>query len=324
MTKNLDNLLEKFISGKRISPREFDLLESLFDDSGNEQEIYHWLLSKWKNSNEESVNLQFEQLRTKIRKESSRLRYKKLVSFVSKAAAILFIPLLVSALYLFLNRTDQTVSSELLTLSTQRGEQTSVILPDGTKVWLNVDTKLSYPVSYGIKSRKVALEGEAYFEVTKNPELPFEVVSGNITTKALGTSFSISSYPEYNKIKSSLMEGSVEVSCGDCVRRLSPGQQLIYDKVRSNSLVQSYDVEDELSWKNNQLIFRLMPFDQVIEELEKWYDVDIKYDPSKFKSETFTAKFKQSETLEQVLQIMAKAGEFKYKTQGKTIVIIKK
>jgi ferric-dicitrate binding protein FerR (iron transport regulator) len=94
---------------------------------------------------------------------------------LSRAAAILFVPVLAAALYLYMNR---SFSEELLTLSTQKGEYTNVILPDGSKVWLNVDTKLSYPVHYGIKSRTLELTGEAYFEVAKNAGLPFEVTAG--------------------------------------------------------------------------------------------------------------------------------------------------
>lgn len=315
-----DNLLEKFISGKRITEHEFALLESLLDDADQRQEIFQWLENKWQYSTPEAVSLQFEQIRKKIRNKSTKQKLKNVFSALSKAAAILFIPLFATSLYFYVNRAD---SSKLLTLSTQKGEQTSVILPDGSKVWLNVDTKLSYPVNYGIKSRKVNLEGEAYFEVMKNKELPFEVSSGAITTKALGTSFVISSYPEFSEIKSSLIRGSVEVKCGKGSEILKPGEQLVYQKDKSGIIVQSFDKTDELAWKDEQLIFRLTPFEQVIEELSKWYDVDFEYNPASFESETFTAKFKRYETLEHVLEIMAKAGSFTYHTEGETVNIIK-
>jgi ferric-dicitrate binding protein FerR (iron transport regulator) len=245
---------------------------------------------------------------------------KKVVSILSKAAAVLFVPLFVTSLYFYINLTD---SGKFLTLATQKGEQTSVILPDGTKVWLNVDTKLSYPVNYGVKSRNVKMEGEAYFEVIKNKELPFEVSSGNITTKALGTSFAISSYPGSPITKSSLINGSVEVKYGKVSEILKPGQQLVYKKDRSRIIIQSFNEIDELAWKNEQLIFRLTPFKQVIEDLEKWYDVDFDYNPALFQNETFTAKFSRHETLEHVLQVMSKAGGFKYRIEAKTVKIMK-
>lgn len=320
MNKLSDNLLEKFISGKRITEHEFTLLESLLDDADKKQEIFQWLESKWQNSSAESVTLQFEQIRKKIRSKSTKLRLNRLATILSRVAAVLFIPLFATALYFYFNKTD---SDKLLTLSTQKGEQTSVILPDGSKVWLNVDTKLSYPVNYGVKSRRVELEGEAYFEVMKNKELPFEVSSGTITTKALGTSFVISSYPESSAIKSSLINGSVEVKYEKGSEILKPGQQLVYKKDKPGITIQSFNEIDELAWKNEQLIFRLMPFDQVIQELGKWYGVGFDYNPALFETETFTAKFKKFETLEHVLQVMSKAGGFKYRIEGETIKIIK-
>lgn len=321
MHKMPDNLLEKFLDGKRITESEFALLENLLDDADHRQEIVQWLEKEWQHSTPQSVNLQFEQIRKKIRSRSSGQRLTRWGTILSKAAAVLFIPLLAAALYFYLRQTD---SAELVTLSTQRGEQTSVILPDGSKVWLNVDTRLSYPVNYGIRSRKVELDGEAYFEVMKNKELPFEVASGGITIKALGTSFVVSSYPESSGIRSSLIEGSVEVRYGEGYEILKPGQQLIYRKDEPGTvIIQPFDEADELAWKNEQLIFRLTPFNEVIEELRKWYDVGFEYDPALFESETFTAKFRRSETLEHVLEVMTKAGEFTYRVEGNIIRIIK-
>lgn len=323
MTKRIDNLLEKFISGKRLSSQEFDLLGEQLKDSEIEQEIFQWFQDKWDINNVDSVKLKFEQIKGRIRKEVSRHRFNKIIPVLTRAAAILFIPLLISTLFIILNQDDKLASSEMLTLITQRGEQSSIIMPDGTKVWLNVDSRLTYPVDYGIGSRQVKLEGEAYFEVAKNQELPFEVISENITTKAIGTAFAISSYPGCKEIRTSLVEGSVKVSIGDLASLLEPGQQFVFNKSRLKAKIQSYDIDEELSWKNNQLIFRLMSFVHVFEELEKWYDIDIEYNPEKFKAETFTVKFKKSETLEQVLHVMGKAGDFKYEISEQTIKIIK-
>ena len=320
MDKTSDNLLEKFISGKRITDDEFALLESLLDDTDKKKEIFQWLENKWHDSTPEKVYLQFEQIRKQIRDQSTKQRLKRVVSVLSKAAAVLFIPLLAISLYFYINRAD---SAKLLTLSTQKGEQTSVILPDGSKVWLNVDTKLSYPVNYGLRSRNVELEGEAYFEVMKNKQLPFVVSSGGITTKALGTSFVVSSYPESSTIKSSLIQGSIEVRYKKGSEILKPGQQLVYKKDKQKVTVRPFSENDELAWKNEQLIFRLTPFDQVIKELGKWYDVVFDYNPAIFKNETFTAKFKRSETLEHVLQVMAKAGEFKYRIEPNKVKLMK-
>ena len=320
MDKMHDNLIAKFISGKRLTDDEFILLDKLLNNLHYQQQVFHWLEKSWQQSQPETVALQFGQIREKIRMSSLKLRMNRLFIVLSKVAAVLVIPLLAAALYFYAN---QITSAELLTLSTQKGEQTSVILPDGSKVWLNVDTKLSYPVDYGVKSRNLELEGEAYFEVEKDEELPFEVTSGDIITKALGTRFVVSAYPEVSEIKSSLVNGSVEIEYGMYHETLMPGQQLVFRKDGSGIIIKSFNENYELAWKNDQLVFRLTPFDNVITELEKWYDVNIDYNPALFKSETLTVRFEKYESLEQILQVIAKVNGFKYIIEEKNIKIIK-
>jgi len=316
-----DDLIDKFLSGKRLTESEFVFLDSLFNNTQNQQEIFSWMERKWQQSSPEAVTLQFEQLREKIRVSSSKTRMRRLFMGLSKAAAVLFIPLLAAALYFY---SHQVQSSEMLTLFTHNGEQTSVMLPDSSIVWLNVDTKLSYPIDYGVKSRKLKLEGEAYFEVKKNKELPFEVTSGNITTKALGTHFIVSAYPGSSEIKSSLINGSVEVKYGEGHEILKPGQQLVYKKDKSGIEIQLFNKDDALAWKNGELLFRLTPFDKVITQLEKWFDIKIEYNPASFRSETLTVEFEKYESLENILKVMSRANGFKYTIEGKDVKIVKK
>lgn len=320
MIKEPDYIINKFILGKRLTEGEFSFLDNLLNNLDYRTQLTHMLEEKWNQSEIEEVKIQFEQIKEKIGVSTSRLIMDRLFIVLGKAAAVLFIPLVAAVLYYFIN---QPVSREMLTLSTQKGEISNVILPDGSRVWLNVESRLSYPVNYGLKARNLELEGEAYFEVAQNEEIPFEVTSGNLTTKALGTRFVISAYRESSTIKSSLIEGSVEVNFENNLKILKPGQQIILDKVNRKLAVQPFNEEYELGWKNDQLIFRLTPFDEVISRLEKWYDVNIEYNPDLFHSETLTVRFEQHETLEQVLKVFSKANGFSYLIKGKNIEIEK-
>ncbi|WP_372935801.1 FecR family protein [Mariniphaga sediminis] len=320
MNKTSENLINKFISGQRLSDEEFILFNDFLNDLHYRDELIRFLEKNWQQSQPEEVALQFEQIREKIRVSSLKVKMNRLFIALSKAAAILFIPLIAAVLYFYFN---QTISSEMLTLSTEKGEFTHVILPDGSRVWLNVDTKLSYPADYGLGSRKLELEGEAYFEVKKDEELPFEVTSGNLTTTALGTRFVISAYPESSVIKSSLLEGSVEIKYGNTYKIIEPGQQLALDKNKQALVLKAFSEEYELSWKNNQLVFRLTPFDHVISILEKWYDISIVYNPELFKSETLTVRFEKYESLENVLKVISKVNGFNYKVEGNNVKITK-
>lgn len=315
-----DKLFGKFIAGKRLTNDEFILLDKLLNNLQYKEEVYCWLEENWQQSQPEDVKLQFKEISDKIRFSSLKAKMNRLFIVLGKAAAVLIIPLLAAVLYFYVN---QVTSSELLTLSTQKGEQTSVILPDGSKVWLNVETKLSYPIDYGIKSRKLELEGEAYFEVKKNEELPFEVASGNIVTKALGTRFIVSAYPENSVVKSSLVKGSVEVKYNNKSELLKPGQQMVYNKNKPEIAILNFDENYELAWKNNQLVFRLTPFADVMTELEKWFDVTIEFDPAAFKSETLTVQFEKYESLETILRVIAKTNGFKFTTKDKNVKLIK-
>jgi transmembrane sensor len=315
-----DKLIGKFLKGKRLTNDEIILLDNILNNLHFEEEVSHWLEENWQHSQPEDVKLEFKHIREKIRLTSLKIRMNRLFTILGKAAAVLFIPLLATTLYFYSN---QTTSSELLTLSTQKGEKTSVILPDGSKVWLNVDTKLSYPVDYGIKSRSLELIGEAYFEVEKNDELLFEVASADIVTRALGTKFVVSAYPENSFVKTSLLKGSVEVQYGSKNGLLKPGQQMVFNKINPEITIKTFDENYELAWKHNQLVFRLTPFADVITELEKWFDVDIDYDPAVFKTETLTVQFEEYESLETILRVIAKANGFKYSIKDKNVKIAK-
>ena len=314
-------LIIKFLSGKRLSEEEFDLLDKFFNDTNYYPEISGWLEKNWQHSMSANVNTKFEEIRIKARASSEKARKNRLFIVLSKAAAILFIPLLAAALYFY-----QSYSHELLTIATQKGEQTSIVLPDGSAVWLNVDSKLSYPVDYGIKNRSLNLEGEAYFEVEKNRKLPFEVTSADITTIALGTRFIVSAYPESPVIKASLLEGSVKVKLtqGKGLKILKPGQQLNLFKEESRYAINSFNIDYELGWKNDELVFRLAPFDDVITKLEKWYNIDIEYNEASFSSETLTVRFEKYETLENVLKVISKANGFAYSIEDKYVKIMRK
>lgn len=198
-----------------------------------------------------------------------------------------------------------------------------MILPDGSKVWLNVDTRLSYPINYGVASRAIELEGEAYFEVEKNDGLPFEITAGNVTSRVIGTRFVVSAYPSSPIVKTSLLEGSLQVKYKENQTLLQPGEQMLMTKNHEGFVVVAFNEEYELGWKENQLVFRLTPFDQVIDRLEKWYDLEIEYTPTQFASDSITVRFDRHETLENVLKVISRATASHYMVSDKSVIIKK-
>lgn len=321
MNKEFNHIINKLISGNRLAEDELSCLDDLLNNLSYRHELNEFLEKKWTQSESTEVKLKFDQIKNKIKVSPFKVKVNRLFIVLSKAAAVLFIPILAAVLYFFIN---QPISSnEMVTLSTEKGEITNVVLPDGSNIWLNVDSRLSYPVNYGIKSRSLELSGEAYFDVAENKELPFEVKAGDLITKALGTRFVISAYPEAEVIKSSLIEGSVKVSFNNDLKILEPGQQAVVDKEVNTFTMQLFNEDYETSWKNEHLIFRFTPFDQVVTKIEKWYNVKIEYNPDQFESETLTVRFSKHETLEHVLEVLSKANDFTYTINEENVIIVK-
>lgn len=162
------------------------------------------------------------------------------------------------------------------TLQTPRGGQYHLVLPDGSKVWLNAASSLTYNINGSAQERFVKLEGEAYFEVVKDRERPFRVESRGQVVEVLGTHFNINSYPDEPTVKTTLVEGAVKVARiahkGSVI--LQPGQQAALDKSNHLSVKQA-DISDVVAWKNGKFSFKQADIDVVMRQLSRWYDVKV-------------------------------------------------
>lgn len=169
------------------------------------------------------------------------------------------------------------------TITTPRGGQYRVVLADGTQVWLNAASSLQYPTAFTGKTREVILQGEAYFEVTARADKPFVVQTGKDTRiEVLGTFFNVTNYPDEKNILTTLIKGSVRVDAGKESHLLSPGQQARVTALPEGGarLTVTSDINPEqvMAWKDGLFNFQGMPFDRVMAQLSRWYDVDVVYE----------------------------------------------
>lgn len=176
------------------------------------------------------------------------------------------------------------------TMSTPRGRQFQLLLPDGTKVWLNAASSLRYPTLFTGNERIVEITGEAYFEVAKNPAMPFRVkINGETQINVLGTHFNVNSYDDENSINTTLLEGVVEIMNGTSKTVIKPGQQAqtiskssssltSYTKAKNIHIVNDIDLDKVMSWKNGIFDFRNAGLEQVMRQLARWYDLDVVYE----------------------------------------------
>jgi len=207
------------------------------------------------------------------------------------------------------------------TLSIPRGGEYQVVLPDGTKVWMNAASTLRYPTRFTGNERKVFLNGEAYFEVAKNARMPFHViVDTDMTVQVLGTHFNIKAYSDEDEVKTTLVEGMVKVSNKMNTVMLSPSKQAAWGKINQQLTVSEADVEKETAWKNGMIEFREDNLPYIMKQISRWYDVDVIL-TGNYPDGNYSGSIRRQSTLLQVLEILKAAG-VQFKMEGKKLTIM--
>ena len=251
----------------------------------------------------------------KISKQIATDKYKKKVlSFIRTAAAVLLIPVLIATYTLYDTLKEwNNIPVEQVELSSAYGLISKVTLPDGSEVWLNSGSSISYPKRFTNNKRNVQLTGEAYFKVTSDKSNRFDVVTSNgLQVSAYGTEFNVKAYEDENKIEATLAKGHVEVSeIGQPISRtLHPGEQVIYYKNTSRMEVDKVNLAVETSWKDGKMIFRRANMNEIVERLARHFNVDIKLEGEELYDYKYSATF-TTETLNDVLLLLEKTAPIK-------------
>lgn len=211
------------------------------------------------------------------------------------------------------------------TLEIPRGGEYFIELSDGTKIWINSDSKLKYPVEFIGQIRNIELIGEAYFEVAHNSEKPFVVISGNQRVEVLGTSFNISSYEQDDFILTTLVEGQVKVenSLNELNNTyLKPNQQSILDKKTGSIKSKNVKVEEYVAWQSGWFRFNDKPISQIMVTLARWYDLEVLFENENISKKHFSGGFKRYDSFDQARNIIEQTGEINFKVQGKKVTIL--
>lgn len=224
---------------------------------------------------------------------------------------------------------DQQVANNINTLSTQKGETYMVILPDQSKVWLNAASTLKYPSKFSGKERLIQLNGEAYFEVAKakiphsRETLPFRVLTASQTVEVLGTHFNINAYADQSDTRTTLLEGSVRIasqSAKDKGVMLVPGQQSVLeenDRIR----VTKVNLNKAIAWKNGKFIFDNESIEDIMQELSRWYDVEISYQGD-VSNRIFTGSMSRKMGLAAILAKISYTEAVHFKIEGRRVTVM--
>ncbi|TKC59151.1 DUF4974 domain-containing protein [Pedobacter hiemivivus] len=203
-----------------------------------------------------------------------------------------------------------------LKINTPRGGHYEAVLPDGTHVWLNAASTLTFPSKFSGRNRKVVLRGEAYFEVAKDKQHPFIVKADQQDVEVLGTHFNVNSYRDEPTVNTTLFEGSVRIN-GNTL--LKPGQQA--NLYPTGQLVVSKGSNDVIAWKDGKFKFDETPLEVVLRQFSRWYDVDIEY-PNGIPKERFTGYIDKNLHASDALDIL-KYTKIDFKIEGKKIIVLK-
>ncbi|MFC3197138.1 FecR family protein [Parapedobacter deserti] len=209
-----------------------------------------------------------------------------------------------------------------MALTTPRGGQYQIVLPDGSKVWLNADSKLEYPRTFSADHRNVVLEGEAYFEVVENREKPFIVTTAKETVEVLGTNFNVSAYKDEPVSSVALIEGKVKISLPNQRSTIIyPGQQTLIDG--SAMRVESVDVNECVSWKNGEFMFNNETLESAMRKLARWYNIEVDVAPS-LQDISIWGSVSRYDNFDKVLRIIKMAEEnIQFEVKGRRVTLMK-
>ncbi|MFD1628497.1 FecR family protein [Pseudopedobacter beijingensis] len=195
-------------------------------------------------------------------------------------------------------------------IAVPRGGEYRIVLPDGTKVWLNSSSALKYPAQFIGQERSVELIGEGYFEVAKNTKQPFKVKVKDMEVQVLGTHFNVSAYQDDTSIITTLLEGSVNISGKTSHAKLKPGEQSVY--ANHNIEVSAANIEEAIAWKNGYFRFNNEDIESIMKKVSRWYDVEVEY-RGDVKGKTFWGTFSRTKSISELLANLELTESIKFK-----------
>lgn len=223
--------------------------------------------------------------------------------------------------------TDQRSQIEYNTISTPRGGQYEVILPDGSKVWLNAASSLTFPTAFTGNERKVILKGEGYFEIKPLPtanegNMPFKVQVNKLIINVLGTGFNVMAYQDENNMTTTLINGSVKLEFEHKQTLLKPGQQSLINNINGDMQVSVADTAEVLAWKEGFFRFNNTDLKSIMRQISRWYNVDIHY-ADDVSDRTFTGMMPRTVSLSHILEVLT-LSNVHFKVEGDIITVLNK
>lgn len=306
--------LENWLKASPENQKHFQQMREIWFStiSANEKERY----------NKEDAYSRFLNRTRQIPQKEKTVKKPSLHKFFYGAAAVALLCLISFASYRTGTEQVKKQFAEMV-VEAPLGSKTRLYLPDGTLVWLNAGSTITYSQGFGVEERKLKLSGEGYFEVTRNKQLPFEITTKELQLKVLGTKFNFRNYPEDEEVSVSLLEGKVclrNYLKNDALCYLEPDQKAILNKKNGKLMVSASEARYTAEWTNGFLFFDEELLPDIIKELERSYNVKIYIEDESLKTFRFYGNFvRKEQTIQEILEMLASTGKLKYRIEGKTV-----
>lgn len=317
LTKNEEEELYSWLSHSDENRRYFVEMQDLFKTVGVQYECV---------PNTEAAYRRFRALIASQQKADERKRQMYFASRSLRIAAVVLVFLLGGLSYYFVNNQIVRSNTKQYAIYVPYGSKTRVVLPDKSVVWLNSCSALFYAQNYGQKNRQVTLVGEGYFEIARNPAMPFTVNANEASVKVLGTKFDVKAYSEEKQLDVTLLQGSIQLNTIYQPKNsliLKPNQLAVVDKVHEGVTVKQVDACDAVSWTKGELIFKNELLGEIVRRLERDYNVTIDVKDNSLNSLRFYGDFNNTQSIQEIFDIMTSGNEFHYMMNKNHITIYK-
>lgn len=335
MEQTTKEILDKLVNNTHLKRSEIQQLRQILTDEAYKQELFEWFGHNWGQAQDEPTGTGYGELKRRIaeyeaQKSIKQKLKKKAVGFVQsyrKIAAVLFLPLLLGGLLYGIIHLLGDTPERYFTAEAPLGQKARVMLPDGSTVWLNSGSSISYSSGFNHRNRTLELTGEAFFEVQKNKGIPFWVHTPFLSVKVTGTKFNVNAYNEEPIVETSLVEGQVDVLFQEGqhkARKLTPGNTLTYSKQAHAATIHPLNTDAVTGWMDNRLVFINDGFPKVVHKIERWYNVEVICNVKDFETHKLTVRLRQGEELGNLLNILEKAMEAECSMKANKVYITKK
>lgn len=305
-------IIQLFAGGADIEEKK--TIETWLKGSPGNRKLFNELKEIWLSSgiehnpdryDVEKAIQEFYQKTSFLIKRTSR---KHQLYHIMRYAAVLLLAAALPLSYYY-GRQSTLTPDAFTTITCALGDKTSVMLPDSSRVILNSGSKLTFNTDFKNGSRRIFLDGEAFFEVRKDPHNPFRVKTSALEVEVLGTQFNLKAYSNDPIISTTLVTGSLKVTQNNRSVRIKPNQKLVFDRKTRQMKIQGLnDLSPETDWKDGRLVFRNQSLGDLEHELERWFDVDIRFADEQVKSKRFTGTLER----ESILEVISYFGRSKY------------